>query len=114
MTTAHSFDERNDELAGAASETDTAPAQVENTQNPRGSENGRVVRVIGAVVDVEFPRGELPALYNALEVDIDLGEMSRTIVLEVAQFLGDNLVRTIAMAPTDGLCLLYTSDAADE
>ena len=103
MTTAHSFDERNDELAGAASETDTAPAQVENTQNPRGSENGRVVRVIGAVVDVEFPRGELPALYNALEVDIDLGEMSRTIVLEVAQFLGDNLVRTIAMAPTDGL-----------
>ena len=103
MTTAHSFDERNDELAGAASETDTAPAQVENTQNPRGSENGRVVRVIGAVVDVEFPRGELPALYNALEVDIDLGEMSRTIVLEVAQFLGDSLVRTIAMAPTDGL-----------
>ena len=103
MTTAHSFDERNDELAGAASETDTAPAQVENTQNPRGSENGRVVRVIGAVVDVEFPRGELPALYNALEVDIDLGEMSRTIVLEVAQFLGDNLLRTIAMAPTDGL-----------
>ena len=64
---------------------------------------GRVSRVLGAVVDVEFPRGELPALYNALEVDIDLGEMSRTIVLEVAQFLGDNLVRTIAMAPTDGL-----------
>ncbi|WJY97369.1 F0F1 ATP synthase subunit beta [Corynebacterium fournieri] len=105
MTTAHSFDERNDELAGAAlNDSDAqAPAQVENTQNPRGSENGRVVRVIGAVVDVEFPRGELPALYNALEVDIDLGEMSRTIVLEVAQFLGDNLVRTIAMAPTDGL-----------
>ena len=105
MTTAHSFDERNDDLAGAAlPEADTQTAdRVENTQNPRGSENGRVVRVIGAVVDVEFPRGELPALYNALEVDIDLGEMSRTIVLEVAQFLGDNLVRTIAMAPTDGL-----------
>ena len=105
MTTAHSFDERNDDLAGAAlPEADTQTAdRVENTQNPRGSENGRVVRVIGAVVDVEFPRGELPALYNALEVDIDLGEMSKTIVLEVAQFLGDNLVRTIAMAPTDGL-----------
>ncbi|OIR46351.1 F0F1 ATP synthase subunit beta [Corynebacterium sp. NML130628] len=97
MTTAHSYDELGEEPTGQAqNESDFA-------QNPAGSENGRVVRVIGAVVDVEFPRGELPALYNALEVDIDLGEMSRTIVLEVAQFLGDSLVRTIAMAPTDGL-----------
>ena len=97
MTTAHSYDELGEEPTGQAqNESDFA-------QNPAGSENGRVVRVIGAVVDVEFPRGELPALYNALEVDIDLGEVSRTIVLEVAQFLGDSLVRTIAMAPTDGL-----------
>ncbi|HZK32021.1 MAG TPA: F0F1 ATP synthase subunit beta, partial [Corynebacterium sp.] len=64
---------------------------------------GRVVRVIGAVVDVEFPRGELPALYNALQVEVTLEAVAKTITLEVAQFLGDNLVRTIAMAPTDGL-----------
>ncbi|MCH6196287.1 F0F1 ATP synthase subunit beta [Corynebacterium mastitidis] len=64
---------------------------------------GRVVRVIGAVVDVEFPRGELPALYNALTVEVDLEAVAKTITLEVAQHLGDNLVRTISMAPTDGL-----------
>ncbi|KQB86364.1 F0F1 ATP synthase subunit beta [Corynebacterium lowii] len=64
---------------------------------------GRVVRVIGAVVDVEFPRGELPALYNALTVEVTLEAVAKTITLEVAQHLGDNLVRTIAMAPTDGL-----------
>ncbi|MDN6438310.1 MAG: F0F1 ATP synthase subunit beta, partial [Corynebacterium nuruki] len=64
---------------------------------------GRVVRVIGPVVDVEFPRGELPALYNALHVDVALEAVAKTITLEVAQHLGDNVVRTIAMAPTDGL-----------
>lgn len=64
---------------------------------------GRVVRVIGAVVDVEFPRGELPALYNALTVEVTLEAVAKTITLEVAQHLGDNLVRTISMAPTDGL-----------
>ena len=64
---------------------------------------GRIVRVIGAVVDVEFPRNELPALYNALTVEVDLPSVAKTIVLETAQHLGDNMVRTIAMAPTDGL-----------
>ncbi|AWB82099.1 F0F1 ATP synthase subunit beta [Corynebacterium yudongzhengii] len=68
-----------------------------------GETAGRVVRVIGAVVDVEFPRGALPALYNALTVEVTLADHTRTIVLETAQFLGDNLIRTIAMAPTDGL-----------
>lgn len=64
---------------------------------------GRVVRVTGAVVDVEFPRGELPDLYNALTVEVELEAVAKTITLEVAQYLGDNLLRTIAMAPTDGL-----------
>ena len=79
--------------------------------------SGRVARVIGPVVDVEFPRGELPALFNALTVDVDLEAVAKTITLEVAQHLGDNIVRAVSMAPTDGLirgCLLYTSDAADE
>ncbi|MDH4658061.1 F0F1 ATP synthase subunit beta [Corynebacterium pyruviciproducens] len=70
-------------------------------QAPAGT--GRVVRVIGAVVDVEFAHGELPAIYNALMVDVTLEAVAKTITLEVAQHLGDNLVRTIAMAPTDGL-----------
>ena len=70
-------------------------------QAPAGT--GRVVRVIGAVVDVEFAHGELPAIYNALKVDVTLEAVAKTITLEVAQHLGDNLVRTIAMAPTDGL-----------
>lgn len=63
---------------------------------------------VGPVVDVEFPPDRIPALYNALQVDVELpdqGEGSESFVmtLEVAQHLGDNLVRTIALKPTDGL-----------
>ena len=64
---------------------------------------GRVARVTGAVVDVEFPRGAAPALNNALTVEVEHKDVAKTITLEVAQHLGDNLVRTISMAPTDGL-----------
>ncbi|WP_028463535.1 F0F1 ATP synthase subunit beta [Nocardia sp. 348MFTsu5.1] len=64
---------------------------------------GRVVRVIGPVVDVEFPRGAIPPLFNALHADIALKSVAKTLTLEVAQHLGDNLVRTISMQPTDGL-----------
>jgi len=81
----------------------TTALPEQNTK--QASVAGRVVRVIGPVVDVEFPRGELPALYNALTVEITLEAVAKTITLEVAQHLGDNLVRTISMAPTDGLVL---------
>jgi F-type H+/Na+-transporting ATPase subunit beta len=64
---------------------------------------GRIARVIGPVVDIEFGRNSLPALYNALTVQIELGELSKTLTLEVAQHLGDDLVRAIALQPTDGL-----------
>src|SRR5829696_1517999 len=64
---------------------------------------GRVVRVTGPVVDVEFPRNAVPELYNALTVPVELGELAKTLTLEVAQHLGDSLVRTISMQPTDGL-----------
>lgn len=69
---------------------------------------GRIARVIGPVVDIEFPPDQMPAMYNALHVDVDLsnqgeGENSFTMTLEVAQFIGDNLVRAIALKPTDGL-----------
>ena len=64
---------------------------------------GRVVRVTGPVVDVEFPRDAMPDLFNALKVDVTLADLSKTLTLEVAQHLGENVVRTISMAPTDGL-----------
>ena len=61
---------------------------------------GKVSQVIGAVLDVEFPAGQLPSINNALRVRKPDGE---TLTLEVAAHLGDNIVRTIAMSPTDGL-----------
>ena len=73
------------------------------TADHTGTVTGRVVRVTGPVVDVEFPRGQVPELYSALEVPVEIGEIKRTLTLEIAQHLGDNLVRTISMQPTDGL-----------
>ena len=64
---------------------------------------GRVVRVTGPVVDVEFPRDAMPDLFNALKVDVTLADLGKTLTLEVAQHLGKGVVRTISMAPTDGL-----------
>lgn len=67
---------------------------------------GRVARVIGPVVDVEFPVDAMPEIYNALTVEVSdpakQGER-KTLTLEVAQHLGGGLVRTISMQPTDGL-----------
>lgn len=62
--------------------------------------DGQVKAVIGAVVDVQFPQGKLPAILNALELKRDSGEK---LVLEVAQHLGENTVRAIAMDATGGL-----------
>src|SRR5215475_1499164 len=64
---------------------------------------GRVVRVIGPVVDAEFPRDAMPDIFNALHVDVELSEGKKTLTLEVAQHLGDNMIRAISMQPTDGL-----------
>ncbi|MBC7339540.1 MAG: F0F1 ATP synthase subunit beta [Firmicutes bacterium] len=63
---------------------------------------GRVVQVIGVVVDVEFPEEELPPLYNAVRVVGD-SESQVDVTMEVAQHLGDNVVRCVSMQPTDGL-----------
>src|SRR5260370_14008519 len=64
---------------------------------------GRVARIIGPVVDVEFPVDAMPAIFNALTIDYDFQGESHTLTLEVAQHIGDNMVRAIAMKPTDGL-----------
>jgi F-type H+-transporting ATPase subunit beta len=58
---------------------------------------GKVVQIIGAVIDVEFPRDQVPLVYNALKID------GTEITLEVQQELGDGVVRTIALGSTDGL-----------
>ena len=73
------------------------------TAEDRATAVGRVARVIGAVVDVEFPREAMPAIYNALKVDVELSGGKAEITLEVAQHLGDNMVRAISLRPTDGL-----------
>ncbi|HOE66318.1 MAG TPA: F0F1 ATP synthase subunit beta, partial [Candidatus Hydrogenedentes bacterium] len=61
---------------------------------------GQVSQVIGPVVDVKFEPGQLPPIYNALEIVRSSGEK---LVLEVAQHLGENTIRAIAMTTTDGL-----------
>src|SRR5690606_7650092 len=61
------------------------------------SNQGKIVQIIGAVVDVEFPRSEVPKVYDALKVD------GTEITLEVQQQLGDGIVRAIALGSTDGL-----------
>jgi F-type H+-transporting ATPase subunit beta len=80
--------------------TKKAPATAETPQAPRPISNitGRVSQVIGAVVDVAF-EGDLPPILTALETD----NGGNRLVLEVAQHLGENVVRTIAMDSTDGL-----------
>ena len=64
---------------------------------------GRVARVNGPVVDIEFAHDEIPGIYNALKTTITIAGQSHEITLEVAQHLGDDLVRAIAMNPTDGV-----------
>src|SRR6201988_1742252 len=82
----------------------TTTKQTASSKNSKGTDtNGRVVRITGPVVDVEFPRGSGPELFNALHAEITYQELAKTLTLEVAQHLGDNLVRAISMQPTDGL-----------
>jgi F-type H+/Na+-transporting ATPase subunit beta len=76
---------------------------TENNADTNAFGVGRVARVIGPVVDIEFPADAMPDMYNALEVDITLGDVTQTITLEVALHVGDNIVRAISMKPTDGL-----------
>ncbi len=65
--------------------------------------DGKVVQVIGPVVDVEFESGNLPDLFNALVIPKDGGVMERDVIVEVAQHLGNNIVRAVAMSSSDGI-----------
>ena len=62
-------------------------------------ENGIVRRVIGPVVDVQFPSGKMPEIYNAIEIQLE----DRKVVMEAVQHIGDNIVRCISLFSTDGL-----------
>lgn len=78
------------------------------TDTTSTTSTGRITRIIGPVVDIEFPPDAIPAMYNALKTTVDLtgqgeGEGSTEMTLEVAQHLGDNIVRAVALKPTDGL-----------
>ena len=64
---------------------------------------GKIVQIIGAVVDVDFSQAEMPAIYNALTVDYEIDGKPTQLVLEVEQHLPDGWVRTVAMSTTDGL-----------
>ncbi len=76
---------------------------TENTQGTAAGGVGRVSRVIGPVVDVEFPVDGMPEMYNLLKVELKDGDTIRHLNLEVAQHIGDNMVRAISLQPTDGL-----------
>ncbi len=61
---------------------------------------GRIVQVMGPVVDVEFPSDRLPEIYNAIEITLDGQE--DTLIAEVQKHLGNDWVRAVAMGTTDG------------
>ncbi len=82
---------------------DLGIADRPDTETPTPGATGRVVRVIGPVVDVEFAPDGLPELFNALEVERTLAGEVATLTLEVAQHIGENKVRAISLQPTDGL-----------
>ena len=64
---------------------------------------GTVIQVIGSTFDAQFPEGDMPAIYNAVECTITAGGESLTLVGEVARHLGGGQVRCVALASTDGL-----------
>src|SRR5688500_17411306 len=80
----------------------TATVEEKKTKSGAGS-SGRIARVIGPVVDVEYPVDSMPAIYNKLECELTLSGETKTLSLEVAQHIGDGMVRAISLQPTDGL-----------
>jgi len=64
---------------------------------------GKIVQVIGPVVDAKFPSENFPPIYQALRVDFKVGDSEQRVILEVHQHLGDGVVRAIAMSSTEGL-----------
>ena len=73
-------------------------------QDNSNTSQGKIVQIIGAVVDAEFPASNMPKIYDALEVTYKLDDSSDAkLVLETQQHLGQNRVRAVAMSSTEGL-----------
>ena len=81
--------------------TITTEHEADQAQQPGGV--GRISRVIGPVVDVEFSVDSMPEIYALLTTQVELGAETKNVNLEVAQHIGDNMVRAISLQPTDGL-----------
>ncbi len=94
-------------VTGGESATDGGSERTQaatgNGADGRGSGVGTVVEVKGPVVDVRFNAEEIPEIYNALTVPLNVDGEETELVLEVQQLLGDDMVRTVAMSSTDGL-----------
>ena len=76
---------------------DTDNVEPKNPKEEREMSSGQIVQIIGAVIDVEFPRDSVPRVYDALTVT------EKGLTLEVQQQLGDGVVRTIAMGSSEGV-----------
>ncbi|RFA14492.1 F0F1 ATP synthase subunit beta [Subtercola boreus] len=83
--------------------TPTATATEPAVASAKAAGIGRIARVTGPVVDIEFPHDAIPGIYNALKSTVTIEGVVTPITFEVAQHLGDDLVRAIALNPTDGL-----------
>jgi F-type H+-transporting ATPase subunit beta len=78
-------------------------ATIEAPESVTAGGTGRVVSIIGPVVDIEFAAEEMPEIFNALTVNRTIGSDTAMLTLEVSGHIGDNTVRAISMQPTDGL-----------
>ena len=95
-------------FGGERGEADNGHAATEQESGRDGHEErragvGTVVEVKGPVVDVRFPPEDIPEIFNAVTVPIETDGETTELTLEVQQLLGDDMVRTVAMASTDGL-----------
>src|SRR3982750_793650 len=78
-------------------------ATINETAATSAANSGRIARVIGPVVDIEFPTDSMPEMYNLLETELTLAGETKKLSLEVAQHIGEGMVRAISLQPTDGL-----------
>ena len=76
--------------------TATVENSAESAEAAAGT--GRVARVNGPVVDVEFPADQMPEIYYALHTDVTLGDTTQMLTLEVEQHIGDNMVRQVMLS----------------
>ena len=96
-------------MAETNAKTAEMAGKKEEAEENAAASTGRVVRVQGTVIDVEFPVGHIPPIYNALTVEIDMpsdtegGTIRKTIELEVEEHLGDSVVRAVSLGLADGL-----------